>query len=61
MNYYVGLSLAASSGMDSGIAVLDENDTLILVDKLYTMNDVMFFFAEIFKNMRFSCLGQNYA
>lgn len=43
MNYYVGLSLAASSGMDSGIAVLDENDTLILVDKLYTMNDVMFF------------------
>ena len=44
MNYYVGLSLAASSGMDSGIAVLDENDTLILLDKLYTMNDVMFFF-----------------
>lgn len=44
MNYYVGLSLAASSGMDSGIAVLDEDKNLILVDKLYTMNDVMHFF-----------------
>ncbi len=44
MNYYVGLSLAASSGMDSGVAVLDEYGNLILVDKLYTMNDVMHFF-----------------
>ena len=44
MNYYVGLSLAASSGMDSGLAILDEENNLILVDKLYTMNDVMFFF-----------------
>ncbi len=44
MNYYIGLSLAASSGMDSGVAVLDEDNNLILVDKLYTMNDVMFFF-----------------
>ncbi|HIT91812.1 MAG TPA: hypothetical protein IAD11_02690 [Candidatus Stercorousia faecigallinarum] len=53
MNYYVGLSLAASSGMDSGIAVLDENDTLILVDKLYTMNDVMFFFDN-FPSLKYS-------
>lgn len=44
MNYYIGLSMAASSGMDSGVAVLDEDNNLILVDKLYTMNDVMFFF-----------------
>ena len=53
MNYYVGLSLAASSGLDSGIAVLDENDTLILVDKLYTMNDVMFFFDN-FPSLKYS-------
>lgn len=53
MNYYVGLSLAASSGMDSGVAVLDENDTLILVDKLYTMNDVMFFFDN-FPSLKYS-------
>lgn len=44
MNYYIGLSLAASSGMDSGVAVLDEDNKLIFVDKLYTMNDIMFFF-----------------
>lgn len=44
MNYYIGLSLSASSGMDSGVAVLDEDKNIILVDKLFTMNDVMFFF-----------------
>lgn len=53
MNYYIGLSLAASSGMDSGIAVLDEDNTLILVDKLYTMNDVMFFFDN-FSSLKYS-------
>lgn len=44
MNYYVGLSLAAGSSMDSGVAVLDENNNIILLDKLYKMNDVIFFF-----------------
>jgi len=44
MNYYIGLALSASSGLDSGLAVLDEDNNLILVDKLFTMNDVMFFF-----------------
>lgn len=43
MNYYIGLSLGASSSMDSGVAVLDEDNNLLLVDKLYTMNDIMFF------------------
>lgn len=53
MNYYVGLSLAASSGMDSGVAVLDEDNNLILVDKLYTMNDVMHFFDN-FPSLKYS-------
>lgn len=44
MNYYVGLSLASSSGMDSGVAVIDENNKIITLDKLYKMNDVIFFF-----------------
>lgn len=62
MNYYVGLSLAASSGMDSGLAILDEENNLILVDKLYTMNDVMFIFRQLFshkilKNLCISCMG----
>ena len=41
MNYYIGLSLAASSGMDTGVAVMDEDNNLILVDKLYTINDIL--------------------
>lgn len=59
MNYYIGLSLSASSGMDSGVAVLDEDNTLILVDKLYTMNDVMFFFDN-FPSLKYSkiCISQ---
>ena len=44
MNYYIGLSLAAGSSMDSGVAVIDENNEIILIDKLYKMNDVIFFF-----------------
>ncbi len=44
MNYYIGLSLASGSSMDSGIAVVDEDNKIILLDKLYKMNDVIFFF-----------------
>ncbi|MBS5802066.1 MAG: hypothetical protein KIC80_03470 [Brachyspira sp.] len=44
MRYYIGLSLASTSGMDSGLAIFDENRNLIMVDKLYKMNDIMHFF-----------------
>ena len=44
MNYYVGLSLTAGSTLDTGLAVLDENYNLIMVDKFYKMNDIIFFF-----------------
>lgn len=44
MNYYVGLSLASGSSMDSGVAVVDEDNKIILLDKLYKMSDVVFFF-----------------
>ena len=44
MNYYVGLSLTAGSTLDSGLAILDEDYNLIMVDKLYKMSDVVFFF-----------------
>ena len=44
MNYYVGLSLIAGSTLDSGLAILDEDYNLIMVDKLYKMSDVVFFF-----------------
>ncbi len=44
MNYYIGLSLTAGSTLDTGLAVLDEDYNLIMVDKLYKMSDVAFFF-----------------
>lgn len=53
MNYYIGLSLAASSGMDTGVAVMDEDNNLILVDKLYTINDIIYFFDN-FPSLKYS-------
>lgn len=44
MRYYIGLSLASTSGMDSGLAIFDENRNLIMVDKLYKMSDIIHFF-----------------
>ena len=44
MNYYIGLSLTAGSTLDTGLAILDEDYNLIMVDKLYKMSDVAFFF-----------------
>lgn len=44
MEYYIGLSLSPASTIETGAVVLDENNTLILVDKLFSMNDVQFFF-----------------
>lgn len=44
MEYYIGMSLAPASTTETGVVVLDENNTLILVDKLFSMNDVEFFF-----------------
>lgn len=44
MNYYIGLSLSSGSTVDSGLAIIDEFGKLILVDKYYKMNDIIFFF-----------------
>ena len=53
MNYYIGLSLASGSSMDSGVAVINEENEIILIDKLYKMNDIMFFF-ENFSSLKYS-------
>lgn len=53
MNYYIGLSLSASSSLDSGVAIINEDNNLIFVDKLYTMNDVMFF-LDNFPSLKYS-------
>lgn len=44
MKYFIGLSLSAGSSMDSGLAIFDDCGNLIMVDKLYKMNDIIHFF-----------------
>lgn len=43
-NYFIGLTLASNSTVDSGIVVVDRFNKIIYMDKLYTMNDIKFFF-----------------
>lgn len=42
--YYIGMSLSPASTIETGVVVLDEFNKLILVDKLFSMSDVQFFF-----------------
>lgn len=42
-NYFIGITLAQTSSVDSGIVVTDRHNQIIYMDKLYTMNDVKFF------------------
>ena len=44
INYFVGLSLGSASTIESGVVVLDRYNKLILVDKLFSMNDIQYFF-----------------
>ena len=44
MRYFVGLSLTATSSVDTGVAIIDEFNRITFVDKLYRMNDIMYFF-----------------
>jgi len=44
IEYYIGVSLAPAATIETGIAVLDQNNTLIMVDKFFTMKDVQHFF-----------------
>lgn len=42
--YFIGLMLSSGANSDSGVAVLDRNNEIILLDKLFTMQDVQHFF-----------------
>lgn len=42
-HFFVGIALANASTVDTGVAILDRNNNLILLDKLYSMDDVKFF------------------
>lgn len=42
-HFFIGIALANTSTVDTGVAILDENNNLSLLDKLYSMDDVKFF------------------
>lgn len=39
-HYFIGLMLAPSANMESGVAILDRDNQIILIDKLFSMQDV---------------------
>jgi len=43
MEYFMGISMAMASTVDTGVAVIDSFGKIILIDKLYTMKDIQFF------------------
>lgn len=43
-HYFIGLMLSSGANTESGVAVLDRNNDIILIDKLFTMQDVQYFF-----------------
>ena len=43
-HYFIGLTLAPTANTESGVAVIDRNNEIILVDKLFSMQDIQFFF-----------------
>jgi len=43
-HYFIGLALSSGANTESGVAVLDRNNEIILVDKLFSMQDIQHFF-----------------
>ena len=43
-HYFIGLMMASGANMESGVAVLDRNNEIILIDKLFSMQDIQHFF-----------------
>ena len=44
MKYYIGLAMAPVSTVESGLAVIDDDKNIILIDKLFKVKDIQFFF-----------------
>lgn len=44
--FYIGLSLGPTSTIESGVVVMQDDGQLTYVDKLFSMNDVVYFFEQ---------------
>src|SRR5574344_1422614 len=45
--YYTGISLGSNSTNETGVAILDNKLNIITLDKLFSMEDVKFFFKSM--------------
>lgn len=45
--YFVGISLGSNSTNETGVAIIDKNLNIITLDKLFSMEDVRFFFKRM--------------
>lgn len=45
--FFVGLSLGSCSTSETGVAIIDKNLNIITLDKLFSMEDVRFFFKRL--------------
>lgn len=43
-HYFIGLALSSGANTETGLAILDRNNEIILVDKLFSMQDIQYFF-----------------
>lgn len=43
-HFFVGLSMSPGAGVESGVAVIDRDNQIILVDKLFSIQDIQHFF-----------------
>lgn len=45
---FVGISLGNQSSNDTGVAILDKNLKIVTLDKLYTVDDIIFFLENLY-------------
>src|ERR1035437_1662719 len=43
-HFFVGLSISSGAGVETGVAVIDKDNQIILVDKLFSIQDIQHFF-----------------
>lgn len=43
-HYFIGIMLSSGANTESGIAILDRNNEIILLDKLFSIQDIQHFF-----------------
>ena len=44
MKYYIGLAMGPASTVETGLAVIEDTGKIILIDKLFKVKDIQFFF-----------------